>query len=137
MEVAVLHNAKAGDEDMSPKKLLKLLRAGGFKGQYFPLKEALKDKAMLKEAFRHGKMTVVAGGDGSIRKVANRLIGKKRLIAPLPLGTANNIARSLGIQVRPIRSSPAGPIPCSGKSTWARRKDHGAKNISSRDSASD
>jgi diacylglycerol kinase (ATP) len=97
MDVAVLHNAKAGDKEFSPKKLLKLLRAGGYKAKYFPLKEALQEKRLLKEALNHGKMIVVAGGDGSIRKVANHLVGTKRTIAPLPLGTANNIARSLGI----------------------------------------
>ncbi len=97
MDVALLHNAKAGDEEFSEKKLVKLLRAGGYKAKYFPLKETLKDKRLLKEALHHGKMVVVAGGDGSIRKVANRLAGTKRAIAPLPIGTANNIARSLGI----------------------------------------
>jgi diacylglycerol kinase (ATP) len=97
MDVAVLHNAKAGDKDYSPQKLLKLLRAGGYKAKYFPLKEALHDKALLKEALHYGKMVVVAGGDGSIRKVANKVIGRKISLAPLPLGTANNIARSLGI----------------------------------------
>src|SRR3954468_12734901 len=102
MDVALLHNAKAGDEEFSEKKLVKLLRGGGYKAKYFPLKEALQDKRMLKEAFAHGKMVVVAGGDGSIRKVASRLAGTKRPIAPLPIGTANNIARSLG-----IRGSPA------------------------------
>jgi diacylglycerol kinase (ATP) len=101
MDVALLHNAKAGDEEFSEKKLVKLLRAGGYKARYFPLKEALKSKAMLKEAFHHGKMVVVAGGDGSIRKVANRLAGTKRTIAPLPIGTANNIAHSLGITGSP------------------------------------
>jgi diacylglycerol kinase (ATP) len=101
MDVAVLHNAKAGDEEFSPKKLLKLLRAGGYRATYFPLKEALKDKKLLKDALTHGKMVVVAGGDGSIRKVANRVVGSKRLIAPLPLGTANNIAHSLGVTGTP------------------------------------
>lgn len=101
MDVSVLHNAKAGDEDFTPKKLVRMLRDGGFKAKYFSLKETLKDKRLLKEALHHAKLLVVAGGDGSIRKVANRLIGSKHVIAPLPIGTANNIAHSLGIQGTP------------------------------------
>jgi diacylglycerol kinase (ATP) len=97
MKVALLHNAKAGDEEFTPKKLTKLLAGAGYKAKYFPLKEALEDE----DALNYGEFIVVAGGDGSIRKVATRLVGKKRAIAPLPLGTANNIARSLRIEGPP------------------------------------
>jgi len=96
-DVALLHNAKAGDEEFSAEKLVRLLRRGGYRAKYFPLKEALKNKAALK----HGEFVVVAGGDGSIRKVANARGGVTQAIAELPLGTANNIARSLGIPVAP------------------------------------
>lgn len=97
MDVALFHNAKAGDEDFTEGKLVKLLRREGFRAKYFPLKEGLADD----KALAHGEFLVVAGGDGSIRKVANRLVGTKRRVAPLPLGTANNIARSLGIPTEP------------------------------------
>ncbi len=42
-------------------------------------------------------MVAVAGGDGTVGKVACRLIGSRTPIAVLPLGTANNVARALGI----------------------------------------
>jgi diacylglycerol kinase family enzyme len=49
---------------------------------------------------------VVAGGDGTVRKLAHelldrRLIDKKLPIALLPLGTANNIAKTLGKKGEP------------------------------------
>ena len=42
-------------------------------------------------------MVAVAGGDGTVGKVARRLIGSSTPIAILPLGTANNIACTLDI----------------------------------------
>lgn len=101
MDVVLFHNEKAGDKDFSPRKLEKLLRSQGYKPKYFPLKEALQNKRLFKSALKQGKTIVVAGGDGSIRKVATRLVGSKHILAPLPLGAANNIARALGINGAP------------------------------------
>jgi diacylglycerol kinase family enzyme len=44
-----------------------------------------------------GDLVAVAGGDGTVRKVATELRGRGVPIAILPAGTANNISRSLGI----------------------------------------
>lgn len=56
----------------------------------------------LKEAFRKKTdLIVVAGGDGTIAEVLTRLPDRSLPIALLPLGTANNIARSLGIAGTP------------------------------------
>jgi diacylglycerol kinase (ATP) len=44
-----------------------------------------------------GDLVVVAGGDGSIHKVAIALAGRRIPMAILPIGTANNIAKSLGV----------------------------------------
>jgi diacylglycerol kinase (ATP) len=42
-------------------------------------------------------LVIVAGGDGSIREAAIRLLDKNNPMAILPLGTANNISNALGI----------------------------------------
>ncbi|HTM21842.1 MAG TPA: diacylglycerol kinase family protein [Kofleriaceae bacterium] len=42
-------------------------------------------------------LVVAAGGDGTIARTATALAGRDLPLAILPLGTANNIARSLGI----------------------------------------
>ena len=39
----------------------------------------------------------VAGGDGTVGKVARTLVGSRIPIAVLPMGTANNVARTLGL----------------------------------------
>jgi diacylglycerol kinase family enzyme len=46
-------------------------------------------------------LVVTVGGDGTVRAVATRLLYRDVPILPLPMGTANNIARSLGIDDDP------------------------------------
>ena len=97
MDVVLLHNAKAGNESWSRHDLVKLVRRAGFTPKYFPLRLALDEPKLLKS----GKFVIVAGGDGAIRKAALALIGSGMPIAPLPLGTANNIVRSFELPLRP------------------------------------
>src|SRR4051812_7827257 len=97
MEVVLLHNAKAGNESWSSKDLIRLVARAGFKPRYHPLKLALKDPKLLE----HGEFVIVAGGDGAIRKAALALLDRDRPIAPLPLGTANNVVRSYGLSMKP------------------------------------
>lgn len=97
MEVLLLHNEKAGNGSWPRKDLLKLVRRGGFEPRYIPLRQALENPGMLDR----GEFVIVAGGDGAIRKVSLALLGRGRPIAPLPLGTANNIVRSFGLHGTP------------------------------------
>ena len=48
-------------------------------------------------------IVAVAGGDGTIGKVARELLDSRTPIAVLPVGTANNIAKTLGIGGRTLR----------------------------------
>jgi diacylglycerol kinase family enzyme len=93
MDVVLLHNAKAGSESWSRRDLTKLVRRAGFKPHYFPLRVALDEPKLLDR----GEFVIVAGGDGAIRKAALVLLGRGKPLAPLPLGTANNIAGSFGL----------------------------------------
>jgi diacylglycerol kinase family enzyme len=43
------------------------------------------------------ELVVVAGGDGTVGRVAKCLAGTKTPLAVVPTGTANNVARSLGV----------------------------------------
>ena len=97
MDVVLLHNPKAGDENWSRANLLKLVRRAGFEPKYFPLRRALDEPKLLDR----GEFVIVAGGDGAVRKAALALIGRDRPLAPLPLGTANNIVRSFELPLRP------------------------------------
>lgn len=93
MKVVLLHNTKAGNQEFSRDSLGALLRKSGFIPKYYTVKEALRNRAVLHE----GDFVAVAGGDGSVRKIALELAGTQQRLAPLPLGTANNISTTLGI----------------------------------------
>ena len=58
--------------------------------------------AELDDCLCHGaEVIVVAGGDGTVGRVAKRLAGTATPLAIIPMGTANNVARSLGLGVEP------------------------------------
>ena len=48
-----------------------------------------------------GDVVIAVGGDGTITRVARTLVGGRRPLLLVPAGTANNVARSLGIAVPP------------------------------------
>ena len=55
-------------------------------------------RALARDAVREdAQMVIVAAGDGTIAEVAAQLIGTATVLGIVPIGTMNNIARSLGI----------------------------------------
>jgi hypothetical protein len=91
MDALLFHNPHVGSGDHSKKDMLEIL--SGFRVTYCSTKGP-DFKAMLKET---ADMVVVAGGDGTVRKVITGIVDRAIPIAILPLGTANNLATSLGI----------------------------------------
>jgi diacylglycerol kinase (ATP) len=97
MDVVLLHNEKAGSESWSRSELVRLVKDAGFNPRYYTMRRALDEPKLLER----GEFVIVAGGDGAIRKVALALLDHDRPLAPLPLGTANNIVRSFGLHLKP------------------------------------
>ena len=97
MRVSLIHNPKAGNKGPSKKKLIKMLRRAGYDPVYHSTKKSDWD-SFIRDP---GEFAIIAGGDGTIRKVATRVIGQNVPIALLPLGTANNISKSLGVYGSP------------------------------------
>ncbi len=91
--MVLIHNPKAGNQEHTRDTLRALLRKSGFTPTYHTIKNALRRPQLLQE----GDFVAVAGGDGSVRKIALELVGTQQRLAPLPLGTANNISTTLGI----------------------------------------
>jgi diacylglycerol kinase (ATP) len=92
----LIYNANAGNSaGMEPDALQAMLLDAGLE----PVYHATERAEELDEIFAATEgVVVVAGGDGTIREVAKRLHGKGRPITILPLGTANNTARTLGVE---------------------------------------
>jgi diacylglycerol kinase family enzyme len=93
VRVTLIHNPGAGRQENDAKALLKLLRRAGHKPRYQSSKEKGWDRVLDKRA----GLVVVAGGDGTVAGVTRRMVGRDVPVAILPSGTANNIARSLGL----------------------------------------
>lgn len=94
----LLHNPGAGDEEHLKSDLVQAIENEGFGCIYFSVK---KDDNWTKQLDR-ADFAIVAGGDGTVRRVAKELIkrtwlDKKIPLAVLPMGTANNLALALGI----------------------------------------
>lgn len=54
-------------------------------------------------------LVVAAGGDGTVGAAADELAGTGAVLAVLPLGTSNDVARSLGIDPDPVAAAAALP----------------------------
>jgi diacylglycerol kinase (ATP) len=101
--VQLIHNPGAGDEEHGKEDLIELIENQGFECRY----SSTKNK--LEEGFdEEAELLIVAGGDGTIRKVTKELVKRKTMdkiwpIGLLPLGTANNIAKTLELEGEPER----------------------------------
>jgi len=78
MRVALVYNKTAGRGVLSRAALVRALEHAGH------------------QIGKDGEVVIVAGGDGTVTRAANRLVEKRRPLIILPIGTANNVARSLG-----------------------------------------
>ncbi len=97
MRVTLIHNPGAGRQDHDgAAKLMRLLRDEGH------VVSAASSSEDWKQALDGpADLVAVAGGDGTVARVAKAMVGRGIPLAPLPAGTANNIARSLGLVDRP------------------------------------
>jgi diacylglycerol kinase family enzyme len=75
-----------------------MIQSAGHKVKYHSTKEKDWKKALKKPC----DIIAIAGGDGTVGKVARRLVGSPLPIAILPLGTANNIGHAMGLTGRAL-----------------------------------
>jgi diacylglycerol kinase (ATP) len=98
MRVTLIHNPKAGaNEQSSVDEFLALIRAAG----HAVTCQLPNDEDWEKALEDPGDLVAVAGGDGTVGAVAIHLAGRHVPIAILPVGTANNISRVLGLADMP------------------------------------
>jgi diacylglycerol kinase (ATP) len=92
MRITLIHNPKAGSGKHDRNELMAALARAGHHVTYQSIKKGDYKKALKKPA----DLVLAAGGDGTVGKVGRELIGSGIPLSVLPLGTANNLARSLG-----------------------------------------
>jgi diacylglycerol kinase family enzyme len=97
MRITLVHNPQAGEGRHSGKTLQGRLEQQGYRVTL----QSIKQDGFESTLAEPGDFVVVAGGDGAVGTVAKCLAGRGVPIAILPLGTANNIARTLGIDGSP------------------------------------
>jgi diacylglycerol kinase family enzyme len=112
--VLLLHHPGAGDDDRDQaerERLIELVERHGLGPvEYRQWSDELAPLVELDD-----RLVVVSGGDGTVAPVLLAGAGRRHPIGILPSGTANNIARSLGIAVddlhRAARTLIAGAVP--------------------------
>ena len=93
MKVTLFHNPKSGVfNGHTPDQLTEALAEAGYEATYRTSESPQELDQILDEV--EGPL-VIAGGDGSVREVAIRMMGKNNPLIVLPMGTANNISRAL------------------------------------------
>jgi diacylglycerol kinase family enzyme len=93
MRVTLIHNPDSGDDAQpSGNRLLALIRRRGHQVTYVSSQENWRSRLETP-----GDLVAVAGGDGTVGKVAMFLVGRRVPLTILPLGTANNISKTFGL----------------------------------------
>jgi diacylglycerol kinase family enzyme len=98
MKTILLHNPSAGGHGDAPSRdaFLSMLRQSGLEVSLHDSKGKDLSQALAEPA----RLVLAAGGDGTVGRIATAMAAApgaaERLLAILPLGTANNLSRALG-----------------------------------------
>lgn len=98
MRVTLVHNPGAGD-DGNPEgaELQQLIRSAGHEVRYL----SCADETWADNLGEGVDLVAIAGGDGTVGRAAIALVGRDTPFTALPMGTANNISRTLGLVNKP------------------------------------
>jgi diacylglycerol kinase family enzyme len=100
MQATLIYNENAGvTANISAEELERALQSVGYEPVTRMPTTPDELDAILEEI---QGLVIAAGGDGTIRSVATRLINKDAPLAVLPLGTANNMSSALDIDMPPL-----------------------------------
>jgi diacylglycerol kinase (ATP) len=94
LRILLVYNPKAGEDGPDLQRLVALVESVGHE----VVEQSIKDEGWADAVGDDFELVVVAGGDGTVRKVFKALAGSGRTTTLLPEGSANNIARSLGFE---------------------------------------
>jgi len=92
MKVALFHNPGAGERAFDGNRLIRHFAEAGHDVMYVPTNQKGWESAFRRSIDR----AVIAGGDGTVSRLAPWLAARNIPFCILPLGTANNCAKTLG-----------------------------------------
>ena len=92
MKIALVHNPKAGNGTFKVSEFVRQIESAGHKVLYVSIKE--ENWPQIFGELVDG--VIIAGGDGSVSRIAPWLAARRLPFCILALGTANNCARGLG-----------------------------------------
>jgi diacylglycerol kinase family enzyme len=109
----IIGNARAGQahrhDDALTALLAQHLQGAGLASIALPFPAVSTDPEQRAALFSHldagARRVVVLGGDGTVRTIARLLLGRHVPIGIVPLGTANLLARDLGLPLAPAQAA--------------------------------
>ncbi|HMU66350.1 MAG TPA: YegS/Rv2252/BmrU family lipid kinase [Cellvibrionaceae bacterium] len=93
--VLIVNKKARSGAELDIAMCLAILQAGGISAHVFSLGE--DELWQLDEWMAEADVLIVAGGDGSINHNLTRVIEAGKVLAIIPMGTANDFARNLGV----------------------------------------
>lgn len=99
----LLVNPKARNGSFSLDQVRTILREGGIEPVEPP--DGSDCTAVIKRHAAEVDLVILGGGDGTLNAAAPALVETKLPLGILPLGTANDLARSLGLPVDPLEAA--------------------------------
>ena len=99
-EASLIFNPMAGmaSSHESVRLVAELWRQQGWRVEICPTQHAGHATELARvAATANQRLVIVAGGDGTINEVVNGLVGSETILAPLPMGTANCLAKELNL----------------------------------------
>jgi diacylglycerol kinase (ATP) len=94
MHALLIHNPASGSGSPTPSELTAWLRDVGLDVTY----QSAKDNDFFRKLDGATDVVIAAGGDGTVTKIAKRLVGRDHPLGIIPLGTSNNVASAMGIR---------------------------------------
>jgi diacylglycerol kinase (ATP) len=124
--VLIILNPAAGGSGIARRRLGRVIAGLEQRGCAVVLRRAAAAgdaERLARDAEPEFAVIVAAGGDGTLNAVVNGLAGTKRPVALLPMGTANVMARDIGLPRRADRLAEliaSGPV----RPVWPGRVDN-------------
>lgn len=103
--IAFVVNRSAGAGNPPVDRLARILASTGAEVRVHGLGDPDGRPSAIRDAFARADAAVIGGGDGTINRLVGEVMERGLPLGVIPLGTANDLARTLGIPADPERAA--------------------------------